>query len=240
VVPDDAPAFSLLSLAVDHTGDMTTFDPGHLIFDCDGVLVDSETIAVRIESEILTAAGFPMTVPEIMDQFVGLNYASVKAWLENEFGRPLPDDILPSVEARVLEAFPTELEPIPGMHALLERNDLPRCVASSSDPDRIRLSLEVTDLDRHFEDDFVFSAQMVERGKPEPDLFLMAADRLGASPASCLVIEDSPHGVLAAVRAGMPVIGLVAGGHAGPGLADRLRDAGASHVVDNVDEILPV
>lgn len=215
------------------------FDPGHLIFDCDGVLVDSETIAVRIESEVLTAAGFAMTVPEIMEKFVGLSYTTVKAWLEHEFGKPVPNDLLPTVEQRVLQAFPTELEPIPGMAALLERSELPRCVASSSDLDRIRLSLDVTGLRPHFDDDFVFSAQMVERGKPEPDLFLMAAERLGATPDRCLVIEDSPHGVQAAVAAGMPVVGLIAGGHATPTLADRLRAAGADHVVASVDEILP-
>jgi len=163
----------------------------------------------------------------------------VQRWLETNFGKPVPDHLLPSVEQRVLDAFPHELQPIPGIANLLERSGLPRCVASSSDPDRIRLSLELTGLDHHFHEDFVFSAQMVERGKPEPDLFLMAAYRLGARPSSCLVIEDSPHGVAAAVAAGMPVVGLVAGGHATPSLADRLRAAGADHVVASVDEILP-
>ena len=205
--------------------------PTHLIFDCDGVLVDSEAIAIRVEEVRLAEAGFAVTAAEIAERFVGLSYASMAAQLETQFGQPLPDSLLAAVQVETMERFPSELEEVPGVGKVLAESSLPRCVASSSDLDRIRLSLELTNLAPMFEDDLVFSAQMVENGKPAPDLFLFAANQMGADPKNCVVIEDSPHGVAAGVAAGMPVIGLTAGGHATPALAQRLLDAGAATVV---------
>jgi HAD superfamily hydrolase (TIGR01509 family) len=217
--------------------DLTGLSPTHLIFDCDGVLVDSEAIAVEVESELLTEAGFPITEDEIADRFVGLSYSSMLKELETQFGRELPAALIPTIEQRVIEAFPARLRAVEGIDAFLRESPLPRCVASSSDLDRIQGSLTLTGLTNHFPADLVFSAQMVERGKPEPDLFLLAADRLGADPAECLVIEDSPHGVTAAVRSGMPVVGLIAGGHARPSLGERLRKAGATHILERPEQL---
>lgn len=211
--------------------------PTHLIFDCDGVLVDSEVIAVEVESRLLTEAGFAITADEIADRFVGLSYASMLAGLEEQFGRELPDGLMPRIEQLVLDEFPGRLAAVPGIDQLLHESPLPRAVASSSDLDRIHRSLALTSLDRHFETELVFSAQMVDRGKPAPDLFLLAAEHLGADPASCLVIEDSPHGVTAALAAGMHVVGLLAGGHARPALGERLRHAGAAHIARSADEL---
>ena len=209
----------------------------HLIFDCDGVLVDSEAIAVRVEEHWLRSAGFDISAVEISERFVGLSYATMASQLEDQFGRQLPEDLMENVMRETLARFPEELEPISGIGALLAANALPRCVASSSKLDRIRLSLRLTDLDALFDDDLIFSAQMVDNGKPAPDLFLFAAEHMGADPASCVVVEDSPHGVTAGVAAGMTVIGLTAGGHATAALGSRLLDAGATTVVSNTTDL---
>lgn len=209
----------------------------HLIFDCDGVLVDSEAIAIKVEERHLATAGFPIAAAEIAERFVGLSYASMAAQLEEQFERPLPDDLMENVMRETLERFPEELEPIAGIGSVLAASMLPRCVASSSKLDRIRLSLRLTDLDALFDDHLIFSAQMVDNGKPAPDLFLFAAEHMGADPATCVVIEDSPHGVTAGVSAGMTVIGLTAGGHATAALGSRLLDAGATTVVSNTTDL---
>lgn len=209
----------------------------HLIFDCDGVLVDSEIIAVEVESRVLTEAGFAITIDEIVERYVGLSYGSMLEGLEEQFGRALPDGLLSTVQQLVRDEFPARLQPVRGIDAMLDRSVLPRAVASSSDLARIMQSLELTSLDRHFDDSLVLSAQMVENGKPEPDLFLLASAALDAEPRSCLVIEDSPPGVVAARRAGMSVVGFTAGEHATASLGARLREAGASHVVSSAPEL---
>lgn len=209
----------------------------HLIFDCDGVLVDSEAIAIDVESRLLTEAGFSITPDEIADRFVGLSYASMLRGLEEQFGRALPVGLIPRIEQMVRDEFPHRLVAVEGISGVLTRSSLPRAVASSSDLDRIHQSLGLAALDRHFDDELVFSAQMVERGKPAPDLFLLAAERLGADPSLCVVIEDSPHGVTAALAAGMQVVGLLAGSHARPSLGERLRAAGATHIAASSAEL---
>ena len=209
----------------------------HLIFDCDGVLVDSEAIAVRVEEEYLNGAGFALTADEIAERFVGLSYATMAAQLETQFGRPLPEGLMAAVQQETLSRFPAELRAVPGIESVLAESSLPRCVASSSNLDRIRLSLELTGLTEVFEHDLIFSAQMVENGKPAPDLFLFAANQMQADPESCVVIEDSPHGVTAGVAAGMTVIGLTAGGHASASLGQRLLDAGAIAIASTTNEL---
>ncbi len=208
-----------------------------LVFDCDGVLVDSEVLVMEVEAALLTEAGFPLTTDEIADHFVGLSYASMMAALGQRHGRPVPEALSRRVQQAALDLFPDHLRPVPGMADLLDGSDRPRCVASSSDLDRIELSLRVTGLADRFAPGSIFSAQMVERGKPAPDLFLLAAATIGAEPRSCLVIEDSTAGVAAARAAGMEVVGLVAGGHARPHLGPRLRAAGASRVFDRVEQL---
>ena len=212
----------------------------HLIFDCDGVLVDSEAIAIKVEESLLTEAGFAISANEIANGFVGLSYATMAAQLEEQFERPLPEDLMENVMRETLDRFPEELEPIDGIGSVLAASSLPRCVASSSKLDRIRLSLRLTELDALFDHELIFSAQMVENGKPAPDLFLFAAEHMGADPSTCIVIEDSPHGVTAGIAAGMVVVGLTAGGHATPALGSRLLDAGATTVVSNTQELAAV
>jgi len=207
-------------------------EPELVIFDCDGVLVDSEVIAIEIESDLLGAAGFPIGVDEIADRFVGLSYGDMMAEVETQFGRALPSGLNEEIQQRTLAAFPARLRPVKGIAEVLADSTRPRCVASSSDLDRIALSLDVTGLAPCFDADTLFSAQMVERGKPAPDLFLLAARRMGVAPESCVVVEDSPHGVRAALAAGMAVVGFVGGDHARPSLRRRLEAAGAEFIVD--------
>ena len=162
-----------------------------VIFDCDGVLVDSEAIVIEIESAALTAAGFPLTADDIADRFVGLSYTDMMATLRADYGWEVPAELSRRIQADALATFPSRLEPVRGMADFLGGLTMPRCVASSSDLDRIRLSLDVTGLAGFFDPASVYSAQMVEKGKPAPDLFLHAASDLGVDPARCVVIRPS-------------------------------------------------
>lgn len=209
-----------------------------IIFDCDGVLVDSEAVVIEIEAKLLSDAGFTLTADEIAETFVGMSYVDMMAIIAERFGRPVPDSLSKTIQQDALAAFPSRLQAVAGIKDVLAASTAPRCIASSSDLDRIRLSLDVTDLATLFEEESVFSAQMVERGKPEPDLFLHAAKQMGFDPADCVVVEDSPHGVHAAVAANMAVIGFTAGAHVRPSLVGRLVDAGADAVASNATELL--
>ncbi len=207
-------------------------DPaGLVVFDCDGTLVDSEPIASAVNAELLAARGVPLDAGEVLALFTGLSVRSTKALVAQLFGVQL-DSAFDAEKARRLDtAFAAGLRPVPGMPELV--GDLvaagrPICVASSSTPERIETSLAITGLDRWFPPALRFSSVMVEAGKPAPDLFLLAAERLGADPGTCVVVEDSVHGVEAGVAAGMTVIGLTAGSHADSTLAARLLAAGAS------------
>ncbi len=208
-----------------------------LVLDCDGVLVDSEVIVIEIEARLLTEAGFALTADEIADRFVGLSYKDMMGTLAADFGRPVPEELTQRIRIDSLAAFPDQLRPVSGMTEFLADLEIPRCVASSSNLDRVRLSLDLTDLARFFDSAHVYSAQMVDNGKPAPDLFLHAANEVGVEPSACLVVEDSPYGVAAALAAGMSVVGFVGGGHARPSLSKRLRDAGATVVVEAPGEI---
>ncbi|MBM3523901.1 MAG: HAD family hydrolase [Alphaproteobacteria bacterium] len=200
-----------------------------VIFDCDGVLVDSETISCRLDAELFTELGFPTTFEDIRRDFVGVSASTMCRTIEERFGRKLPEDMPQRLLRAVLEAFETQLQPIRGIAQALDALEAPRCVASSSDPARIRRSLELTGLIGHF-DPHLFSTKIVARGKPAPDIFLFAARTMGAEPARCVVIEDSVPGVTAARAAGMTVLGFVGGDHCPPGHDDKLRALGADHV----------
>lgn len=185
-----------------------------VIFDCDGVLVDSEPIALRMLVEMLAEAGVPLDAAAVSDRFLGRSLASTRALLTEEFGLTLTDAALEDMRLKLYAAFGAELAPIPGVAETLPRLAMPFCVASSSQTERIRLSLDLTGLLPAFEG-AIFSASEVANGKPAPDLFLHAAARMGVDPAACLVVEDSPAGVAAGRAAGMRVVGFLGGGHAG-------------------------
>lgn len=197
-----------------------------VIFDCDGVLVDSEPIANRVLSQALIAEGLDTTYEETTEETTGLSMASVLAWAEGRLGRGLPADFVDRVQDATFAAFRRELGAVPGVAEALARIELPVCVASSGEIEKIRLSLGLTGLLARFEGR-IFSATQVARGKPFPDLFLHAAETLGVAPAACAVIEDSLPGVRAAHAAGMAVLGYAA---AGDGAA--LAAAGAHTFTD--------
>jgi HAD superfamily hydrolase (TIGR01509 family) len=206
-----------------------------LIFDCDGVLVDSEVLSCQIDAELLTSLGMPYTADEVARQFVGVSLKDMIARIEAERGLKLPADFGEQINRTLFARFETELRPIPGVRDAILALPHPRCVASSSTPDRIALSLRVTGLNDLF--NHLFSSVQVPRGKPAPDLFLHAADQMGFAPADCLVIEDSIAGVQAARAAGMKVIGFTGGGHCNPEHEEKLRQAGASVVIERMNEL---
>jgi HAD superfamily hydrolase (TIGR01509 family) len=208
-----------------------------VIFDCDGVLVDSEQISIRVLLEVLAGAGVVIGEDEAYRNFLGRSTASVVAMLESEYGLALTDRHLAQARARLHESFRRELKPTAGIAAALEAITLPFCVASSSQPDRIRLSLSVTGLLERLEP-HIYSASMVENGKPAPDLFLYAARSMGAHPADCLVIEDSMAGIEAAKRAGMRVFAYTGGSHAPLcNLREAVAALGPDHIFDNMREL---
>jgi len=183
-----------------------------VIFDCDGVLVDSEPLAMRVLLEGLAVAGYAIDEATAYERFLGRSLASMQTILHDEFGFELPVDRLEQMRRRLFEAYRQELKAMPAVGETLDRLAIPYCVASSSLPERIRISLEVTGLLPRFMPN-MFSAAMVAKGKPAPDLFLHAAERMGVLPAACLVIEDSAPGIEAAHSAGMRVFGFVGGSH---------------------------
>jgi HAD superfamily hydrolase (TIGR01509 family) len=207
-----------------------------VIFDCDGVLIDSEVIACRIDAACLAEIGFPITVEDILDRYVGISVAGMLADLEQRHGRKLPADFPALLRQRAEAAFAAELTTIPGIEAALDGLSRPICVASSSAPERLRHSLSLVGLYERFAP-HIFSSAQVARGKPAPDLFLFAAERMGAAPRRCLVIEDSLAGVTAARDAGMTVLGFTGGGHCRPGHGARLSDAGAAAVFADMGEL---
>ncbi|MGF1474310.1 MAG: HAD family hydrolase [Geminicoccaceae bacterium] len=208
-----------------------------IIFDLDGVIVDSEPIAARIEAEMLREAGLTIDEREVLKRFLGRSEDQMRRSVEIELGRPLHEDFTAELRSRVLAAFENELLPIPGIAAVLRRLTGPRCVASSSALERIRTSLKIADLFSQFSP-HLFSASMVERGKPAPDLFRYAASQMGIPIARCIVIEDSTAGVRAGKAANMTVFGFVGGSHLiADQDGDRLREAGADVVFDRMSDL---
>jgi HAD superfamily hydrolase (TIGR01509 family) len=210
---------------------------GLIIFDCDGVLVDSEPLAFRVLLEGLAAAGHVMDEQAAHDRFLGRSLANLQSVLRREFGVELNAAQLEEMRVRLFEVYRQELKPMPGIAETLDKLTIPYCVASSSLPDRIRLSLEVTGLLPRF-DPHLFSATMVAKGKPEPDLFLYAAQEMGFPPEACLVIEDTEPGITAAQRAGMTVFAFTGGGHArGPGYRQNLEALSPAVLFDDMRKL---
>ena len=200
-----------------------------VIFDCNGVIVDSEPLAMAVVSQEFMRAGFALTPDAVAHYFTGRRPADMFAEVEMAAGRKLPEDFAVTVASATLRRFRAELRATRhAAHALSWLRGR-KCVASSSSHDRIRVSLETTDLMRFFEPN-LFSANEVRNGKPAPDIFRHVAAKMHVDPSECVVVEDSAVGVTAATAAGMKVIGFAGGSHAGPALGNHLRTAGA-HVV---------
>jgi HAD superfamily hydrolase (TIGR01509 family) len=179
-----------------------------VIFDCDGVLVDSERLAVRTEAEILASLGWPLTEAEIVERFVGRSAAHMRQEIERQLGRRIDWDT--EFESRYREVFERELVVVPGIVEVLDEISVPVCVASSGSHDKMRFTLGRTGLFDRFEGR-IFSVDQVEQGKPAPDIFLFAAVQMGATPDRCAVVEDSVSGVKAALSAEMSAFAFAGG-----------------------------
>ena len=202
-----------------------------VIFDCDGVLVDSEPISNRVFCEMLNEIGLPFTFDETVRTFVGRSMASCLDLVAERLGRRPPDGFAAEMAERTFAAFRAGLRPVAGVAGALDAIALPTCVASSGEPAKMRTTLGLTGLLPRFEGR-LFSAVEVARGKPFPDLFLHAAARMGADPARCAVVEDTPVGVRAAVAAGMTPFG-----YAGWTDPAALAEAGAAAVFREMAEL---
>lgn len=195
---------------------MTDFRrPDLVIFDCDGVLVDSEPISLDVMLDVLQDAGVAISHETGYRQMLGKSLSTNIAWVEETYHLSVTETHLGNMRDRLFERFRTELRPVVGVAKAIEQLGMDVCVASSSQPDRIALSLELTGLSPLFGEN-CFSATMVAKGKPAPDLFLYAAKTMGVAPERCVVIEDSPAGIRAAKAAGMKVVAFVGASHAAP------------------------
>jgi len=210
---------------------------GALIFDFDGVIADSEAIANTVLAEFVTDLGHSTTLDQALTRYSGRRWDEAVAEIQASIGKPVPSNFSSELKRATLERFRTDLKEVSGAANFIRRfAHLPRCIASSSSTDRLQLCLSVLALEAEF-GSHVFSADMVARGKPHPDIFLFAADRLGVSPRECLVIEDSTGGIKAAVAAGMTAVGLCAASHIREGHDLKLRDAGAVHLAQTWSDV---
>ncbi|MES5487659.1 HAD family phosphatase [Bradyrhizobium sp. INPA03-11B] len=210
---------------------------GALIFDFDGVIADSEAIANTVLAKTVSDLGHPTTLDQALSRYSGKRWVDVLAEIETAIGRPVPTDFLGAFNRATLDRLRSDLKEVSGATDFIRKfSSIPRCIASSSSMERLQLCLSVLGLEAEF-DGRVFSADMVARGKPHPDIFLLAAEKLGAKPAECLVIEDSAGGIKGAVAAGMTAIGLCAASHIRDGHDEVLRNAGAVHLATSWREV---
>jgi len=202
-----------------------------LILDCDGVVVDSEPITMRVLTEMLNELGVAIEAEEANDRFIGTTFSRTLELIVELVGRPLPEDFVGNYRNRSFAALEAELKPVAGIEAALERIAIPYCIASNGPHAKMRKTLGITSLLPRFEGR-MFSSADVARVKPYPDLFLHAARHFAVSPAACLVIEDSASGIAAALAAGMSVYGF-----SGRAPDRRLRAAGAHRVFHSMPEL---
>jgi HAD superfamily hydrolase (TIGR01509 family) len=205
--------------------------PQLVIFDCDGVLVDSEKITNRIFVAMLHKAGIYLSAEETLERFIGRSMPQCLDIMESILGHKVPDSLLMEYQRRVEAAWAEELQPIPGVQAVIDALKVPFCVASSGTLEKMRMTLGITGLLSRFENK-MFSVTQVAHSKPAPDVFHFAANRMGVPPEACAVIEDSPTGVAAGVAAKMTVYGYCA--HTP---AQRLLNAGAHQVFDSMKDL---
>ncbi len=211
-----------------------------IIFDCDGVLVDSEVIYLEVERTLLAQIGLTYEPVAYKERFIGLTMPDFFAELRADFAErgegTFPEDFEHQVISQSMARIERELQTIAGVEDVLHAFDGAKAVASSSQIDKLHKKLEITNLHHHF-NPHIYSGDEVARGKPAPDLFLHAAEKIGHAPSACIAIEDSANGVRSAVAAGMTVWGFTGGGHADDGLARRLKAAGAHEVFESFAEV---
>ncbi|WP_412064652.1 HAD-IA family hydrolase [Rhizobium sp. SYY.PMSO] len=209
-----------------------------IIFDCDGVLVDSEIIAAQVESKLLTDAGYPISVEEMGERFAGMTWRNILFEVEREASIPLSASLLDKSEKLLDRKLANDVQAISGIPLALSRLPMPRCICSNSSSARLDMMLSKVGYKQFFAP-HIYSAKDLgaDRVKPKPDIFLHGAQQMNVSPANTIVVEDSVHGVQAARAAGMRVIGFTGASHTYPSHADRLTDAGAETVVSRMVDL---
>ena len=208
-----------------------------VIFDFDGVLVDSEILACQAWSDRLTAMNIPVSLQDMVQKYTGQTVARIKERIEAEYGAKIPDNFLDEVNPYVESLFAQKLQAVTGAHEFIRRLPCPVCIASGSTLESIAKCLRYTKLDEFFDTDRnVFSAWKVPHGKPAPDVFLLAAKESNVPPEKCLVIEDSVAGVTAGKAAGMTVFGFTGGSHCSERHTGILKQAGADKVFASFKE----
>jgi HAD superfamily hydrolase (TIGR01509 family) len=208
-----------------------------IIFDCDGVLLDSEMISCAADADAYCSIGYQITAKEMAFRFAGVPGDSIDKILSEEIGKALPLDFRRTIQEKILLKYRSELRTIKGVEETLKQLKIQKCVASSSAPSKLALGLIETGIYELLYP-HIFSAKLVEKGKPHPDIFLYAANQMGVTPANCLVIEDSVAGVTAAKAADMKCIGFIGGSHCSENQSERLIDAGASFVISDFKNVL--
>ena len=211
--------------------------PELIVFDFDGVLVDSEVISNEVVAAALTELDYPVSVADCHRRFTGLKLETIRVLIEAELGRPLSPRLEALVRDESYRRLAGELRMVRGADALLRGLQGPRCIASNSSPRWIELGLRVTGLGPFFRPEVRFSAAHVAQGKPAPDVFIHAATSMQVDPTACVVIEDSIHGVRGALTAGMRVLGFTGASHIAEGHAAILREAGVAAVFDDLSQL---
>jgi HAD superfamily hydrolase (TIGR01509 family) len=206
------------------------------VFDCDGVLVDSEILSARADCDLLREFGYEISPQELAHRFAGHTTEQIFEMIFAEMGRALPDDLVQRAEDEAERRLGAQVEAVGGVHEMLDRLEGPRCICSNSRAERLKVTLIRTELWDRFRP-YVFSARDVGRGKPAPDVFLHAAREFGTDPAESIVVEDSVAGVTGAVAAGMRVIGFTGASHTWPGHAEALMDAGATTIIRRLSDV---
>jgi HAD superfamily hydrolase (TIGR01509 family) len=237
-MPPDLPAFTeALSRPAEGGSTLPSRPwPSLVIFDCDGVLIDSEIVVCRLTAEEFTRLGYRVSTEDVIARFAGRPEREMIADVEADWGRRVPEEFFVSIKAKVQQAYATELRIMPGIVDVLDRLGTAACVASSAYPEKLRLGLETVGLYGRFAPDVV-SASVVAQGKPAPDVFIYAAGWMRTQIPECLVIEDSVAGVRAARAAGMRVFGFTGGRHCAGGHRERLLAVGAEQVMESFGEL---
>ena len=215
--------------------------PDLVIFDCDGVLVDSEIIAARVEAQLITAAGFPIGAEELAERYAGLTFKNILIEIEREAAIPFQASLLDEAERLVDRRLAAEVRATEGAREAVASVPYPKCVCSNSSVHRIEAMLGKTGILPLFAGNIFSSRETPTKlPKPAPDVFLHAAETMGVDPGKCFVVEDSVHGTHGAKAAGMRVIGFTGNSHSFPGLSDALTEAGAETVINRWPDFLPV
>lgn len=209
----------------------------HVIFDCDGVLIDSENISMSVDMALLAENGIHLTETEMYLRFVGPTFEDMVAGLEREYGKTLPPDLAARKDVMMLERYRRDLKPVPGVIPMLREITLPKSIGTNGPRDRALEALRLTGLEPFFGDRLT-TYEDVEYPKPAPDVYQLAAKRAGFNPAHCLVVEDSVTGATAALAAGCKVIGFTGVAHDPTAKARELKALGVSHVIHDMGELL--